>query len=90
LPEVTGTIGLITLKIRFVNLDFWGVHFLQGVRQTSCIFDSVVCIQYTRGLMALQIMEALLYSKNAKKGFIFCRLPEVLGFQAGLTQKLIF
>jgi len=28
--------------------------------------------------MALQIMKALLYSKNAKKGFIFfLRLPEV-------------
>jgi hypothetical protein len=27
--------------------------------------------------MALQIMKALLGSKNAKKGFIFLRLPEV-------------
>jgi hypothetical protein len=31
--------------------------------------------------MALQIMKALLCSKNAKKGFIFLRLPEVPQFE---------
>ena len=35
LPKATGTIGLITLKMWFVNLVSWGVCFLRGVRQES-------------------------------------------------------
>lgn len=34
LPEPTDTIGLISLKIGFANLEILGVCFLQGVRQS--------------------------------------------------------
>jgi hypothetical protein len=37
LPVPTGTIKSISLKIGFVNLEYWGLSFLQDVRQTSSI-----------------------------------------------------